>query len=679
MGLIIMIKLIKKHFNKTKIYICLALIILSAVILPINVFAYKDKDFFSGNDILFYDPDAKDCLNSGVDPGDGTLTGKNNKEKIWCYLITVFKLSPKGAAGVMGNIMRETGNTWKPDLWQGTTCEQLGKSSPYCGYGLAQWSDPGFKNVQASSSQKTLWGFAGNEKFPDTSGNVSDLKTQLDYLLYTFNWPYFKSFKGEGILKILQNPNITPEDAADNYLNAYGLGWGYDVNDCGKDYDPGCQGRKNAGDLYTELKDLPCGNAAPASPSPEPQASGTKPKILISPGHTGMNDKKMSGNPPIIDWIYGSDPELQDDWDVGQKVKTALIEKGYEVLMTKNSVDGGTFSWNRAKQANDNKVDLAFEIHTDGSNPLWKFGDGEVYSQSADGYRKSGESGDGEIVHMAASPSVMSKSQDYAKKFANARKQAGEPRVQGLVGAGNFFGVRSAVPYSNPAPVPAGNMPLVMLWSEVPWIYNEAGTNSDGKLTESQKTIYAEGLVNGVVASVPPGTGATKDDGCNSSPTGSGDASAIVEWALKLSWDDWKGNHGNMDARPLYIEWQDKIMGKGQSYGYAACNVFVSTVMRASGADSKYPTTVVSNPLAGSQLDYIQKHPDLYEKVDNPSDTGKLEPGDILIVIDKHTGIYVGNQAYGNTRESAFNQHVPGADTVSWYSSYGTLVVYRLK
>jgi len=66
MAIIDMSQSMKKHFTKINIYICLTLIIFSAVILPVKVFAIPDKDFYSGNDILYYDPDDTCDSSSGT-------------------------------------------------------------------------------------------------------------------------------------------------------------------------------------------------------------------------------------------------------------------------------------------------------------------------------------------------------------------------------------------------------------------------------------------------------------------------------------------------------------------------------------------------------------------------------------------------------------------------------------
>ncbi len=621
----------KKYISRTKIYICLALIILSTVILPIKAFAI-DRDFYAGNDILFFDPDAQstNCLDSGSDTGDGTLTGKNNKEKIWCYLITVFKLSKGGAAGVVGNMARETGNTFNPDLWQGDTCERLGKDSGYCGYGL----------YQLSYQKERLWTFVHETPY-NTSGKVATVKTQLDFLL--------KDFKNNAsaLLAKLQETNISAQDAAFEYLKAYGY-YNPDLPriPCPDNFeqlyaDNGekitqCRGDKYSKEIYQELQNLPCGNPTSASTT----VSGAKPKILIGPGHTGSGDEQYSGpSPGIKDAVYGNNPELQDVWDVAKIVKPALEEKGYDVLMTKTNVNDSPFQWDRAQEANFHKVDLAFEIHTD-STHSGGFGDwGYVWSQFKGAYANDKN---GNKVDLVASDSVIEKSKAYTAKFAAAREAAGEKNITTGTAPG-FYDKED----------PKRNTTLVQLWSEVPWIYLEAGADASkdghavGGLTEAQKKIYAKGIIDGVVASLPPGTGGTDSNGCNNDNSENDGAVSgdLVNTALNLAWDKsvvipkdkYTDSYGKSAAKPAYVKAFDKYNGETASAGYTDCGKFVATVVRSSGVDSNYAK-------AGSftnQQPYIEAHPEKYREIENLKNTTNLHPGDIFISTS-HTFMYVG-------------------------------------
>jgi N-acetylmuramoyl-L-alanine amidase len=580
---------------------------------------------------------------SGGSGGGAPMSGSTqdkNAAKVWNYL-TGKGLTTQQAAGFLGNMEAESG------INPGT--QEYGTG---IGYGLVQWSYERRTNLE---------NFAKKQGKP-----VSDIDVQLDFL-----WKELTTDYNSTVLKPLKKTTTVREAAVLIMLKFEApKNQGDDVKDDRTD---------RANHWFKKFSKFGTGSGVVSGTSCTCSTSGAsdsgKTKILISPGHTGSNKTKMDGDPAIIDHIYGNTPELQDVWDVGQLVKDKLESKGYEVLMTKDSANSGTYQWNRAQQANTNDVALAFEIHTDSST--WQFGDGEVWSQFKDGYRRAGTSGNGEKVKLVASSDVISKSQEYAKKIAAARRAAGEPGVKSFNGTG-IFGTRTAQSTSSDNPTPAGNIPLVMLWSKVPWVYFEAGASSSG-LTDSQKKIYANGIVNGVVDSVPP-TGGSSGSSGDCQPSSSGDASSIVEWALKMAWDDLKYNHGPYDAKPLYKTEQDKIYGNPAPgfTGYAACNAFVAVVMRASGADPKYGTGGVSAGYKGTQLEHIEKSK-LYQKVENPKNTKNLQPGDILIMKDQHTGIYVGDQKGGNTRESSLNSHAPGAGTLDQFVDFSDFLVYRIK
>lgn len=96
-----------------------------------QVLAIPDLPFYSGNDILYYDPDDFGSCASG----GGSLSGTTTKEKIWNYLLQQ-GLSENQAAGLMGNMQKES--TFSPTVHQdpdGTLWDDgSGK-----GWGLVQW------------------------------------------------------------------------------------------------------------------------------------------------------------------------------------------------------------------------------------------------------------------------------------------------------------------------------------------------------------------------------------------------------------------------------------------------------------------------------------------------------------------------------------------------------------
>lgn len=112
------------------------------------------------------------------------------------------------------------------------------------------------------------------------------------------------------------------------------------------------------------------------------------------------------------------------------------------------------------------------------------------------------------------------------------------------------------------------------------------------------------------------------------------------------------------------------------------CGGFVTLVMRNSGADPNYndkagPTTV--------QQQYLEDHPELYQKIGQKTDTKDLQPGDIGIN-SEHTFIYAGDRGFPNFNAisasvcgSSNSCRAPMASTAYFSNSAGMFTFYRLK
>jgi hypothetical protein len=129
-------------------------LVLSAILVvssPVIYTAYaKDVEFFSENDILFYDPDTCSVTNQG---GDTAIEGNDNAEKIFRFLTTTkfsqFDNKPFNAiqaAGALGNFFQES--RLNPKAIEGN-----GE-----GHGLAQWSyDRKTKLFSLAQSEGKSW------------------------------------------------------------------------------------------------------------------------------------------------------------------------------------------------------------------------------------------------------------------------------------------------------------------------------------------------------------------------------------------------------------------------------------------------------------------------------------------------------------------------------------------
>ena len=110
---------------------------------PSKLFAI-DETFYSGNDILFYDPNAGRCNPTVAPPSDsGTITivANENVEALIKYFTQEQGFSLAAASGIAGNIMMESG--FNPAKKEGGAIASDDENilSFSGGFGLAQWTD----------------------------------------------------------------------------------------------------------------------------------------------------------------------------------------------------------------------------------------------------------------------------------------------------------------------------------------------------------------------------------------------------------------------------------------------------------------------------------------------------------------------------------------------------------
>lgn len=110
---------------------------------PLSVPVFANQDFYSANDILFYE--------SGVEEqactiGPLKLTGSTNQHKIYNFLISK-GLNTTQAAGVLGNIQRESG--YSPMRHEASHAKFSGG-----GYGIAQWTGGRRTNLEKYFEKK---------------------------------------------------------------------------------------------------------------------------------------------------------------------------------------------------------------------------------------------------------------------------------------------------------------------------------------------------------------------------------------------------------------------------------------------------------------------------------------------------------------------------------------------
>jgi N-acetylmuramoyl-L-alanine amidase len=217
--------------------------------------------------------------------------------------------------------------------------------------------------------------------------------------------------------------------------------------------------------------------------------------IVLDPGHAPTTPG-VDPNTGLVVSEYENEPEMTDVWAVAQLVRAKLLTYGYRVVFTKTSLYEHINLAQRAAVANSVHAALAVSIHDQaGASGGIGFnaGNNTVYYQAVGDYRET-PAGKKIVFTNSALAAVSAR---YAQVFLTQRSAAEGHPVHAQGNIGYDAGTRGLAP---------GNIWIVQLRSQVPWIYNEAGGNSAGQvgLSQADKQRYADGLVNSILACVPP-------------------------------------------------------------------------------------------------------------------------------------------------------------------------------
>ncbi len=156
-----------------------------------------DQQFYSGNDILFYDP----TCTSGTATGYITLNGKDNTEKILKFFMD-HGLTLAQASGIVGNFMAESG--LDPTIIQGGGhAEPNSGFTPTSGvgFGLAQWTSGGRQQGLVNKSR-------------ELGVDITDLGVQLAYAWDELTRSYPQTL-------VAVKATDTPSDAAVAFHDGY--------------------------------------------------------------------------------------------------------------------------------------------------------------------------------------------------------------------------------------------------------------------------------------------------------------------------------------------------------------------------------------------------------------------------------------------------------------------------
>ena len=327
--------------------------------------------------------------------------------------------------------------------------------------------------------------------------------------------------------------------------------------------------------------------------------------VFLDPGHGGKY-RELDPATGLLDHEWINDPETYNVWDVANKAKGELEKAGYSVVMSKSSVDEVAGFREKANRANNSKAAIGVSIHTTGGNTHFNWG-------QVVGGKRTWDGKDDVFKNQA----VADKSQQYVSIFNEVRKE--KEKISSIS--------NDLQPYDGRPDISGGNLPLIMLWSNIPWVYLEKATGvpSDGPnraLSEQEINEYTSSVVEGVKKALPPSGGSGGSVNCG---PGSFNPSSFDAKIKDYVWPD--GPKGTQ-KKPEYDRAIQSRKSQGKYVGSDGidCGGFVTTLFQESGIDPNYgggPT--------GVQEKYLKDNSSKYENLGIVKDSTKLKKGDIAI------------------------------------------------
>lgn len=545
-----------------------------------------DPDFYSGNDILFYNPDA--CKLAAT--GTGTCSGSTNPEKVWNFLIGK-GLTPEQAAGVMGNVQQEATINFDPGI-----SEKSGGG----GYGIIQWTGTRRAALEAAAKAKGV--------------DVADLCFQLEYL---YEESAARNAKGGGNEWEGLKQQKTVLDAT--------IYWHDNAERSG---DTPEQVRTVRGGNAQHWFDQFAGKTASAAPAGETSSGGASASVFLDPGHGGEVPQYIDSVTGLADRETSNGQETVDMLDVANRAKAELEKLGYKVTLSRTSNDQKVNKRDRVTAAQAAKAQIAVSLHSDPNiNQVWaqKVGTYREYN----GKKVTFENGD-----------TATKSQTYTDAIAAARTESQGEQVttdpNNTTQAGSFG--RDGVPSK-------GNTSLLQLWAtDIPWVYNEisrdVGTTG---LSDAKKNAYVKGVVEGIKKTVTGG-----DNKCDGGFGGGDLAQTTLAYAWPQykgltidATEGWNNAVKKADSEKRYVG--------GIVHHGIDCGGFVTTLLVDSGFAPNYNYGGKLADGAGAtptQLKWAQAN---WQSLGTGSsiNTAELKPGDVAIKSSTagsgHTFVYVGD------------------------------------
>lgn len=551
------------------------------------------------NDYPFYE--LNDICEAGGSADSSNLTGGTNAEKAYNYF-RAQGLTAAQSAGMVGNFIQESG---------GGTENLDPKAKNSSGYqGIAQWDKV--------SRWPLLEEFANKPPKRDPY----DLGLQLDYAWHELT----KGVRKSSLAHIKSTD--TPEAAA-LAVNKYYEGAEGQADDKRMRY---------ARQIFDKYKDNPVGGSSGAPPAAGGGSSGAQ---SIDIKDVVAKYKLQSA---VILKVNG-DPLAEHKSDVPPIAPASTMKLIIADTIIRSGISYREATMNAMLSVSSNEAAGELVNLMGGPSGFTDKANGYGYTKTKMTMLYSQEALDRRANKSPIGEQAKAMSHIFTET-GDKYKAAQQALREGASGANNHYGVNSDANKWAGNSLVAGNVGLFKVGGQDYII----GLYFEGNFTSPESiTAIKEGTAD-LLKLIKDGAGGS--NACDSGA--SGDSAGIVSMAIKLSWPTERGRN----PKPEYKE----AMIKSNPAGYAGtgglgddCGVFVSTVMRESGADKKYPPSGTS-----IQADYVRANPDQYDIAEDVASFGELQPGDILIVnagsgagAAGHTFIYVGKQPNGSKTASA--------------------------
>lgn len=293
--------------------------------------------------------------------------------------------------------------------------------------------------------------------------------------------------------------------------------------------------------------------------------NGNGSTVVLDPGHSGTDKTIVDPDTGLHDHDYPNDNENEEMFYVALLVKAQLQKDGYKVVLTKGDniktdvksvtdpevAKGAKLDASlraRAEVANGANAAIAVSLHDDHGQSWENFA--QIFVQREDGYRIGTK---GKVTFSSLhkdAKDIAAKSQEYGKKFEAARSAAEGRDAKITVNS-----------FDNRPGIDPGNMAMVEMFSNVPWVYNEIGASPKGKfLSDTYLKKYAQGVIKGIEASVPKGG---NEDGSQGTATQSGNINAGSITMQRVDLSNFKPdpkavkyfNDKSLDLMKKFIPW----------------------------------------------------------------------------------------------------------------------------